>query len=531
VCDTAITPIDATPSIVVTKTETTGLDASSDGQVLTYEITVENNGNTSLTNVNVVDTLPDATTATVTFVSGDTDGDGVLDLGETWVYSASYTVTQADIDAGMDLVNEACVTTDQIGTPVCDTAITPIDATPSIAVVKTQTTGPNPVTASGQTLGYTITVENTGNVTITNVNAVDTLPDGTTGTLVFAGGDTDGDNALDVDETWTYTINYITTQADVDAGADLVNTASVTADQIIDPVEDTAVTPVDQNPQLTLVKIVDSAGDEVGEDVVYEITVTNTGNVTIDNIVIDDVDVTLISGDFNVGTLAPGEFATITVAQTITQDDINAGFIQNSATVEGDAPNDDPVTDVSDSGDETVETPDGNGNTDGDPTNDPTVQDIPQNPVLTLTKLLTTSDVDLGDQVIYEITVENTGNVTIDNIVISDADVTLISGDFNVGTLNPGESATITVSQTINQADIDAGFIQNSATVEGDAPNGDPVTDVSDAGDETVETPDGNGNTDGDPTNDPTVLDIPQTATIVLTKDSEFIDGNGNGIP
>ena len=30
--------------------------------------------------------------------SGDTDGDGRLDVGETWSYTGSYTVTQADLD-------------------------------------------------------------------------------------------------------------------------------------------------------------------------------------------------------------------------------------------------------------------------------------------------------------------------------------------------------------------------------------------------------------------------------------------------
>ena len=69
-----------------------------------------NTGNTSLTNV----VLTDAFAGGATLTSGD-DGDGVLEVGETWTYTADYTVTQADINAGADLVNVAIMDTDQTG--------------------------------------------------------------------------------------------------------------------------------------------------------------------------------------------------------------------------------------------------------------------------------------------------------------------------------------------------------------------------------------------------------------------------------
>ena len=47
----------------------------------------------------MVDT-PDITWA----LTGDTDLDGNLDVGETWTYSASHTVTQAEINLG-DLIH------------------------------------------------------------------------------------------------------------------------------------------------------------------------------------------------------------------------------------------------------------------------------------------------------------------------------------------------------------------------------------------------------------------------------------------
>ena len=36
--------------------------------------------------------------------------DGLLDVGETWTYTAAHTVTQAELDSGAALVNVATVT-------------------------------------------------------------------------------------------------------------------------------------------------------------------------------------------------------------------------------------------------------------------------------------------------------------------------------------------------------------------------------------------------------------------------------------
>ena len=44
------------------------------------------------------------------FTGGDTDSDSLLDVGETWTYTATHTVTQAELDSGAALVNVATVT-------------------------------------------------------------------------------------------------------------------------------------------------------------------------------------------------------------------------------------------------------------------------------------------------------------------------------------------------------------------------------------------------------------------------------------
>ena len=59
-------------------------------------ITVDNTGNVDLTNV----VLDDVFAGGATLVSGDANADSILETTETWVYSADYVVTQADLNAG-----------------------------------------------------------------------------------------------------------------------------------------------------------------------------------------------------------------------------------------------------------------------------------------------------------------------------------------------------------------------------------------------------------------------------------------------
>src|SRR5437899_838949 len=176
----------------------------------------------------VVVTDPFADPNSVSFVGGDTNTDGKLDLSETWTYSAKHTVTQGEIDAGANLVNTANESDSQ-GENSRSSATTLVDQDHSLAIAKVASTTPsdstdtNQADHAGQVINYMINVTNTGNETLTVVVMTDPTADTNTLTLHDALPISDG--KLDLSETWTYSAKHTVTQGEIDAGANLVNTA------------------------------------------------------------------------------------------------------------------------------------------------------------------------------------------------------------------------------------------------------------------------------------------------------------------
>ncbi|MFV0252674.1 MAG: hypothetical protein ACK5H2_04990, partial [Beutenbergiaceae bacterium] len=83
---------------------------------------------------------------------------------------------------------------------------------------------------------------------------------------------------------------------------------------------------------------------------------------------------------------------------------------------------------------------------------------------------------DAGDVINYSFVVTNTGSRPLTDVVVTDPLVTVVGGpvDLAVGGV---DSTTFTASYEIQTADVVAGGVENTATVSGDDPAGDPVTD------------------------------------------------------
>jgi uncharacterized repeat protein (TIGR01451 family) len=186
---------------------------------ITYTMTVTNTGGALLTGTTFSDSLAQGVTSkTLTtgpsFVSGDVANAGVFDPGEVWTYTATYSVSQADIDDGGTFANIFTFDTAQSSPQNSNSALTTVTRTPNQSVLKRIQTGtPTPLTA-GQVITFEYVVTNTGNVTLSGVGIQETAFNGTggTGALTPAGGSA----TLAPGASTIFTANYTVTQNDVD---------------------------------------------------------------------------------------------------------------------------------------------------------------------------------------------------------------------------------------------------------------------------------------------------------------------------
>ncbi len=347
------------PGVTLTKTaDVTNADGSEDlddvidsaGDTITYTLSATNTGDTTLSGVTVFDPFiaasmdknTDGVIDVLDVVSGDDNDNGLLDIGETWVWTGEYQVTQSDInqrgnyDSPVDpdeindnLIRNVAYISSAEGASDNAEVDTTLDYDPQIRVTKTadvfNADGSNDlddvVDTAGDVVQYTATVANIGNVTLNNVQLTDTLVgvtfdrngDGVTDAKDVVSGD-DGNDVLDVGEAWVFQGTYSVSQEEIDnrgnydgpdgdAANDNVirNVVSVTTqslDQSINGSDD-AFTELDYRPVILLKKTgtlynangsLDENGaiDSAGEVVKYVLEVSNGGNVTLSDIAVVD---------------------------------------------------------------------------------------------------------------------------------------------------------------------------------------------------------------------------------------------------
>jgi gliding motility-associated-like protein/uncharacterized repeat protein (TIGR01451 family) len=401
--------------------------------VITYTITVENTGNVNLTSVAV----SDAFAGGATFVSGDESDTDVLNVGETWIYTADYEVTQADINLGTDIVNTASVVTTELPTPEETSAATTVTQTPGLTVNKSAS--PSTYTLAGEVITFTIDVENTGNVTITGITVTDPLTGLNSAIASLAPGGKQ-----------TFTQTYQISQANLNSGS-VTNIATVTGkdpDNVTVSDSDSETVTANKQPGLTVNKSASpSTYTLAGEVITFTIDVENTGNVTITGITVTDPLTGLNSA---IASLAPGGKQTFTQTYQITQANLNSGSVTNIATVTGKDPDSETVS-----------------------ANDSETIKANLQPELSITKSASPGKYNSqGEEITYTIVVKNTGNVNITDIVLTDQ---LLALNEVIASIPQGVSVTYTEGYKITQDDLDNGAVINTASASGKAPNNESV--------------------------------------------------------
>jgi len=465
-------PVDM-PVINIEKA-TNGVDADNPtgpfipvGDNVTWTYVVTNPGNVPLSNIIVTDNRPGVVPV---YVSGDINNDGILQVGETWVYEATGIAVSgqySNIGSVTGTPPEGPNVNDSDPSHYFGVVIVP----PSINIEK-YTNGVDADTPTGPSIPiggavtWTYVVTNTGNVPLSNVTVTDNqgvIP-------VYVGGDTNNDGLLDVDETWIFEATGIAAAGQYANIGTVVGTPPTGPDvSDSDPSHYIGFTP--DEPTINIEKhtngfdadIPTGPSIPVGGVVTWTYYVTNPGIVPLSNIVVTDnrmgVNPVYISGDTNAdGILQPGEIWIYEATGVA-----SAGQYSNIGTVVGTPPTGPNVTD-----------------------NDPShyfglVPDMPDIKIEKATNgvdadLPTGPGVPIGSTVTWTYEITNPGNVPLSNITVTDNQGVIpvyVSGDTNNdGLLDIGETWIFEATGTAVP-----GQYANIGTVVGTPPLGPNVTD------------------------------------------------------
>lgn len=281
------------------------------GATVEYHYTAANLGETEFKGAQDRSTwLVDDKCATVAYVSGDSNDDSIMGVGEVWKYSC----TAASLSA--DTISAATFT----GTPFIDASLQSGDKqtgqaveakatvsvsvlAPGIALKLDSSTGS---TTPGSAVTYMATADTGAGTTPMQVIGVD---GDACAPFAYATGDDDSDGLLDPSEQWIYTCSTAFI-----GSASVENSVGIGAiePQLGGLYRDSAKTSVEVfQAGLSITKTPEAQAVPKGSSVVYGYDVTNTGTTELAELKVSDAgcnDVRLISGDAGGDdAMSPGE--------------------------------------------------------------------------------------------------------------------------------------------------------------------------------------------------------------------------------
>ena len=358
---------DIIPSADLNITKSDDADPALVGDVLTYTVTVLNQGVSAATNVVVTDVLPSG----VAFVSA-TPGQGSCSESSgtiTCPLGAMAALASVDIvivvtpgvsTGNTTITNNASVVADQADPDVSDDSVsedTDIDSKTDLALTKTA--APDPVLA-GNALTYTLTVTNNGPSDSTGSTVTDALPSGVSfnaGASSPGCSEAGGTVTCAVGAVATGGFSVLTVVVDLDSsladGSTLTNNATVAAneaDTVAANDSDNTTVTVDAQADLSISKVDSADPATAGSALVYTIGVTNQGPSDAQSVVVTDVlaaglshvSATASQGSCSetagtvtctLSTIVDGASATVTLTVDVDPGVADGSTIPNTATV------------------------------------------------------------------------------------------------------------------------------------------------------------------------------------------------------
>ncbi len=427
------------PEIKIVKTANTSGPVGP-GDRIEYEIMVCNTGVVNVTDVLVYDDLLEGSPFAIP---------GSLVPGECKNVSDSliYAVADEDLCRGV-IINVAYATAnDYCGNTIASKEATLTiltDFNHSIEISKTANVS---VATVGKAIGYTIVVRNTGDVALQQLKLLDDLTGKFWNVSKLAPGESETlytnytVKPSDIGRLITNTVmatSYVTPCGEVDAdeSANATVETDYTADLTVSKTADYG--PCPQNP----------AGP--GANVTYKINVTNTGDINLTSVRITDPMFGL-AGYLLTNLLEPGTSVERTFFHVVNESEIclpiNNTVVANATVLF-----------------------DGQGEAEHVSGADSWCIPTAYNASLEIAKTANRTDAAVGDVIGYEITVKNSGNVNITDLVIED-DLTQ-PGIWNLPLLAPGADTKVYATYTVTQGDVERGLVENTAKVNGLGPCG-----------------------------------------------------------
>ncbi|QWH11375.1 DUF11 domain-containing protein [Bacillus mycoides] len=417
------------------------------GDTLTYTVTLTNNGNSSAQNVIFTDTMPSGTKfITNTFsINGipqsganPTNGVNIGPITAGTTVTVSFQINVTSLPTVNPIVNFSSTSYQLVSPPDAETSISNPVSTQIREAILSMTKNESVSFADiGQTAFYTTSIANLGNTDATNIVFTDVLPSGLTfipSTLTVDGilqpdaNPNTGVVLATLPPTEIYSIVFQVIVNSISPINPAPNTASTTYEFTVDPgnppVSNTATSNTTllqiNNANIISTKTANLTFADIGDTITFTLNLPNTGNTTATDVTIIDIldsNLTFVPNSFTVNgqTIQNADLSTGVNIDSINGG--NAAIVTFQATVTT-LPTLNPITNSASSTYHYVV----------DPNQPPTITSNQSNTtttqintaILTAQKSTNVSTVDIGQDIVYTVTITNSGNVSATNVIFTD---------------------------------------------------------------------------------------------------------------